>query len=197
MIMNLGYTYHPTYQKNICSVIQNASAQYRRVLAGRVDLRFSEDTCLENDSAVITRFIESLKAKLAADLKRKEKRWGRALSCDLHYAWAREFGPINAKKHYHVLLLLNKDVYYSLGDFDQIEGNLSAMIRQAWCGAIKLPFPDYQQLVHFPQSSGFYIDRNASDFFDSTQTLIDRANYLAKFYTKQYGDGERSFGCSR
>ncbi len=148
-------------------------------------------------SSIITRFIESLKAKVAADLRRKEQAWDRKLSCSLKDVWVREFGHCKGKMHFHVLLLLNKDVYYSLGDFKDASGNLSAMIRQAWCSALGLPYPEFQQLVHFPEGGVMYMDKKSPEFMQQLQIVLDRADYLAKESTKQYGDGQRSFGCSR
>ena len=146
--------------------------------------------------SVITRFINSLKAKIQADLKRKERDWGRSLSCQLRYVWVREFGDVNGKKHYHVLLFLNKDVYHSLGDFRQERGNLSAMIKEAWSSATGLPLPLFRALAHFPKGGQFYLDKNSYDIQGQMDHLIKYASYLAKNKTKRYGDGERSIGSS-
>ncbi|WP_250555908.1 inovirus-type Gp2 protein, partial [Escherichia coli] len=35
-------------------------------------------------------------------------------------------------KHYHVILLLNKDTWCSLGDFSE-PSSLATMIQEAWC----------------------------------------------------------------
>jgi hypothetical protein len=192
------YTYNSAYQSSIATTVTNAMQAHNRVTAIRVDLRMPDDfdgsvlnTC------IMTRFIESLKAKVESDLKRKQQAWQRNLACDLKYAWVREVGPINGKKHFHVLLLVNKDIYHSLGDFNEESGNLSAMIRQAWCSALGLPFLKYQKLVHFPRGGVVYMDKNHHEFMQQQQLVLDKANYLAKEATKHYGDGQRSFGCSR
>lgn len=192
------FTYNLDYQASIAATVDKALQSHSRVTAIRVDLRLSDNfdgSALK--SSIMTRFIESLKAKVAADLKRKEQAWKRNLACDLKYAWVREVGPINGKIHFHALLLLNKDIYHSLGDFDEKSGNLSALIRQAWCSALGLPFPEYQKLVHFPHGGVMYINKNDPEFMRQRKIVLDRADYLAKEATKQYGDGERSFGCSR
>lgn len=61
-------------------------------------------------------FIESLKAKLLVDCQRKNRRWKRNRSNRLRYVWVREVGERNHRKHYHVLLLLNKDFYHGAGN---------------------------------------------------------------------------------
>lgn len=192
------FTYNPNYQSRIATTVDKALQSHNRVTAIRVDLRLPDNfSGIDMSNSIITRFIESLKAKIAADLRHKEQTWGRKCLCSMKGVWVREFGPINGKKHFHVLLLLNKDVYYSLGDFDDESGNLSAMIRQAWCSALGLPFAGYQHLVHFPARGVMYMDKNSPEFMQQLQIVLDRANYLAKEFSKQYGDGQRSFGCSR
>lgn len=196
--MNTPFTYNPTYQARIVATVNSALQQHKRITAVRIDLRIPDGYSHAGHLyALITRFFESLKAKVTADLIRKQKLWGRSLECNLKYVWTREFGPISGKKHFHVLLMLNKDVYGLLGDFNKEAGNLSAMIRQAWCSALGLPFPAYQQQVHFPSKGTVHIDVNHSDFTQQRQLVLAKADYLAKEATKHYGDGERSFGCSR
>ncbi|MCV5491647.1 inovirus Gp2 family protein, partial [Escherichia coli] len=82
-----------------------------------------------------TRFIESLKAKLLVDCQRKNLRWKRNRSNRLRYAWVREVGELNRRKHYHVLLLLNKDFYHGAGNYNS-DDSLYALIQQAWCSAL-------------------------------------------------------------
>lgn len=188
-------THNPEYQAIIFNTIFKALAAHSRTLAIRCDLRFPQmHTSSESDSKAITRFISSLKAKISADLKRKEKAWGRNLSCTLNYVWVREYGAMKGRKHYHVLLFLNKDVYHSLGDYQSTNANLSLMIKSAWLSAIRVDHPDFYSLVHF--GSYFYLDRNKGEINFKIQEVMKCADYLAKNVTKRYGDGERSIGSS-
>src|SRR5690554_5751763 len=187
--------YNPEYQTIIFNTILKALETHPRLMVVRCDLRFPlEATLAETDASVITRVIESLKAKVEADLRRKEKAWRRRLSCALNYVWVREYGDVNGKKHYHVLLFVNKDIYHSLGDYLATSDNLCAMVKQAWCSATRLNHPDFFSLVHFGRI--FYLDRNSSDIRLQVQEVVECANYLAKNVTKRYGDGERSIGSS-
>ncbi|HHH4168823.1 TPA: inovirus Gp2 family protein [Providencia stuartii] len=193
-----SYTYNDHYIQKINHTIRKALLIHNRVTAIRVDLRFpSENIFHFNDSRVITRFFESLKAKINADLKRKNKIWKRNHICPLSYVWVREFGEINNKKHYHVLLLLNKDVYWRLGDFIKTEGTLYALIQQAWCSAIGVNYPAERYLIHIPDNAITWLDNNKPNNESTIFELNQRCRYLAKEHTKYYGDGERSFGCSR
>lgn len=188
-------THNPEYQAIIFNTIFKALEAHSRLFVIRCDLRFPQMlTCSESDSQTITRFISSLKAKIAADIKRKEKSWGRNLTCTLNYVWVREYGDVNGRKHYHVLLFLNKDVYHSLGDYQSTNANLSLMIKSAWLSAIRVDHPDFYSLVHF--GSYFYLDRNKGEINFKIQEVMKCADYLAKNVTKRYGDGERSIGSS-
>lgn len=188
-------THNEHYIQKINHTIRKSLLTCNRITAIRVDLRFpSEDIFYFSDSRVITRFFESLKAKIDADLKRKNKAWKRNHSCPLFYVWVREFGEINNKKHYHVILLLNKDVYWGLGDFIKTEGTLYALIQQAWCSAIGV---NERYLVHIPDNAVTWLDNNNANNESSIFELNQRCRYLAKEHTKYYDDGERSFGCSR
>lgn len=124
------------------SILNSALAQHRAVSLIRVDLRFPEympatimDTDL--DSAVISRFFASLKAKIQAYQRHKRRANKRVRATTLHYFWCREFGKEKGRKHYHVILLLNKDTWCSPGDFT-VPSSLATLIQLAWCSALHL-----------------------------------------------------------
>lgn len=136
------------------SILDSALAQHRAISLIRVDLRFPEympatimDTDL--DSAVISRFFESLKAKIQAYQRKKRRANKRVRATTLHYFWCREFGKEKGRKHYHVILLLNKDTWCSPGDFT-VPSSLATLIKLAWCSALHLEPWQGNGLVHFP-----------------------------------------------
>lgn len=135
------------------SILDSALAQHRAISLIRVDLRFPEympatimDTDL--DSAVISRFFESLKAKIQAYQRKKRRANKRVRATTLHYFWCREFGKEKGRKHYHVILLLNKDTWCSPGDFT-VPSSLATLIKLAWCSALHLEPWQGNGLVHF------------------------------------------------
>lgn len=190
--------YNQGYIKKIYSVIRNSLASHSRITAIRIDLRFPNLSIPHSgDTKIITRFFESLKAKIQADLIRKSKSWERRCTSELHYVWVKETGEMNNKKHYHILLMVNKDIYKGLGNFNQNEVCLGILIQQAWCSAINIPYPESRYLVHFPENPTYWLDANSIEIENQISAVNERCLYLAKHHTKQYGDGERSFGCSR
>lgn len=136
------------------SILNSALVQHRAVSLIRVDLRFPEHMPVtimdpDPDSAVISRFFESLKAKIQAYQRKKRRTNKRVRATTLHYFWCREFGKEKGRKHYHVILLLNKDTWCSPGDFT-VPSSLATLIQLAWCSALHLEPWQGNGLVHFP-----------------------------------------------
>ncbi|HHQ6557102.1 TPA: inovirus Gp2 family protein [Serratia fonticola] len=186
------------YSRQILKTIKCAAECYPRLLALRVDLRLpGQGIPARTDSACISRFFDALNAKLKADAARKKKEGKRVHPCTVRYMWAREFNQDGKKKHYHVALLLNKDAYAFLGDFDKGEGTLAAMIKQAWASALGVAYPEFQSLTFFPRNPCYFLDKKNPRNGERLRELIRRVAYLAKETSKISKDGERNFGTSR
>lgn len=184
------------YQQAFYDVIRNATEEFPRTVTLRVDLRFPRRYQYGDSNKEITRFIESLKAKLLVDCQRKNRRWRRNLNNRLRYVWVREIGERNHRKHYHVLLLLNKDFYHGAGNYNA-DDSLYALIQQAWCSALGLNPVQYSALANMTLNGCYYLNRNSPNYMQQVIELLDRMEYLAKDHTKCYDDGYRSIGMSR
>ncbi|WP_420590807.1 inovirus Gp2 family protein [Bacterioplanoides sp.] len=182
------------YLDQIERTIEKAIQCHPRTMAVRVDLRFPA-CAARTDKSVISRFVDSLKAQIKADLKAKDRAGKRVHPCHLRYIWTREQDS-GARQHYHVLLLLNLDTYRDLGRYDAAGGNLTHRIRSAWASAIGVPLCRLGGAVHIPDNPIYHLNINSSDFGDSFDALYYRTSYFAKQKTKQYGAGVRHFGCS-
>ncbi len=145
----------------------------------RVDLRFP-DVPAATDAAVISRFINALKARIDAYQKRKHREGKRVHPTTLHYVWAREFGECKGKKHYHLMLLVNRDTWCRAGDY-RAPGSLAGMIKQAWCSALGVDVGCHATLVHFPAWPAVWLARNDETGF---QQVLERAQYPAN---QKYG----------
>lgn len=189
-------SHNEQYRQDFMNAILDAVDEFPRTLALRVDLRFSKDYQYEKSNKEITRFIESLKAKLAVDCRKRSDRWNRTLRNRLRYIWVREVGELNRRKHYHVLLLLNKNIYKGLGNFDS-DNSLAALIQQAWCSALSLDWEQHRYLVHFPEKACCYLHGNSANYMQEATDLMRNIDYMVKNYSKPYGDGYRSIGSSR
>lgn len=192
--------------KRIEQTIDKALNEYPRVLAVRVDLHMpvrrvlsdilSEDDYARTDAAAISRFTASLIAKLKHWHLKKEKEGKRVRETSARFVWSREFCKSNNKKHYHVLLLLNRDAFNSLGSFESDNGTLLRLIREAWMSAINLIYPRSRELVEIPPNPCYYLNRKDGKQSEVYRELIFRTSYFAKAETKCFTDGERNFGCS-
>lgn len=188
----MSYTYNPYWQQRIADTFNCALSAYPRVLALRVDLRLP-DTPAATDAAVISRFTDSLKARIETVQQRKRREGKRVWPTTLRFVWAREFGEIKGKKHYHVVLLLNRDTWCGPGDYKDPD-SLAGMIKQAWCSALQVDAQAHSVLARFPASPSCWLTRGEDA---QLQQALLQATYLAKLETKIAGDGERNFGCSR
>ena len=188
----MTYEYNPFWQQRIRETVLHALDVHPRLTALRVDLRLP-DVPAATDAAVISRFINALKARIDAYQKRKRREGKRVHTTRLHYVWAREFGENKGKKHYHLILLVNRDTWCGAGDYRD-PGSLAGMIKQAWCSALGVDAGCYATLANFPSRPVVWLDRGDDV---GLRDALDRAAYLAKEYTKVNGTGERNFGCSR
>lgn len=184
------------YLETLYRVLQQALAAHPRVTGFRFDLHFPQGMDASDDritNEYITRFIESLKAKIRHDRQRAKQRLYLAHDSDVHYVWAREIG-FHGRVHYHVTLLVNGDAYFTLGKLTSDDMNMAHRIEGAWASALGMPVDAIKGLVHFPDNPVYRFDRNSpleiADFFF-------RASYLCKALTKLFGNGQHGFGASR
>ncbi|MBL1376458.1 inovirus Gp2 family protein [Zobellella iuensis] len=193
----------------VVAVIDRALADHPRTIAIRFDLRFPWDLLdslysdspsqhFRADREVITRFFKSLKSKISHSLSRRKREGKRVHPTNVRYIWCREIND-SVHCHYHVLILLNKDTFQSPGNYRLIDSGLSGMVYSAWASAIELCIEDAFRLVHFPENSNYTINKNADRhlFEEDYNSLVNRALYLAKAFSKYTADGGRSFGTSQ
>ncbi len=176
----MTYKYNPFWQQRIRETVRHALDVHPRLTALRVDLRLP-DVPAATDAAVISRFINALKARIDAYQKRKHREGKRVHPTTLHYVWAREFGECKGKKHYHLMLLVNRDTWCRAGDY-RAPGSLAGMIKQAWCSALGVDVGCHATLVHFPAWPAVWLARNDDTGF---QQVLERADYLAKEHTPE------------
>ncbi|WP_019613663.1 inovirus Gp2 family protein [Psychromonas ossibalaenae] len=190
------------YLQSIESVLDKALTEHPRTLVVRFDLHLPSvvdcpDYPREFDTTVITRFIESFKAQVNADLIKKRREGNRVHSCTVRYAWCKETANA-AQHHYHVALLLNKDTYYGFGDYRAVNNNLAGKIYRAWASALMFSPEDILTLIHFPKDTPCYhLNVNSSEYNTECNKVFRRLSYLAKAETKEYGNRSNNFGCSR
>lgn len=184
------------YLTSLHKVIYQALNAYRRICAIRFDLHFPVNMYAGPDAInneVMSRFIESMKAKIRHDRSRAKLRNPYAHDTEVRYIWTREQGH-DGRVHFHVALLLNREAYFGLGHFNSDSPNMYHRIKQAWASAIRVPLEHYRGIVHFPDNAVYHFSRDTPA---DTGAFFHRASYLCKVNTKSFGDGHHGFGASR
>ncbi|MEI4955740.1 inovirus Gp2 family protein [Aeromonas caviae] len=191
--------------KTSVEVIASFLNKHPRVFAVRVDLRFPHIPVMDDpdmptgfppeveEEKVITRFFTSLKSQIQA-LRHRKGQTGKPFF--LGYIWVKE-QVTSQYPHYHVVLLFNRDDYGYLGDYSNFDAdNMATRIRKAWCRALRLAYPDYASLVHFPPDAEYRFDhRDAVLHNEMFYKFLERISYLFKLRSKVRG--ERNFGHSQ
>jgi len=187
------------YLLDLKHTIDLALAEYPRVLAYRVDLRLPQGVELPDfayTNQVISRFFESFTKRIQYHQERVAER-GYSRGCKVRYVWSREIGQ-GGRQHYHLMILLNRDAYYTIGRLGSERVNMISRIEESWAGALGLPVDLMTGLVHIPKNAEYLIDRvKRQGKGDELADLFYRASYLCKKATKHYGDRQRSFETSR
>ncbi|MGQ3053082.1 MAG: inovirus Gp2 family protein [Roseateles sp.] len=182
--------------ESLYSVTACALAQYPRVFAFRFDLHLPTwmDGAPEGFvNTALSRFFESLKAKIRHDRARAAKKNGYAHDTVVRYFWVREVGDWG-RVHYHCTILLNADAYNWLGNFQSAGQNMATRTFGAWASALGIPVDQAKELVHFPENPSFLLRRGDPG---SIAEFFHRASYTCKAATKQSGCGHHGYGSSR
>lgn len=200
--------FNTRYLDRTIDTINCACDEYNRIYALRIDLCLPqaplERDCLSRDEIIsysrnrdklMSRFIDSLKAKIESRDLQNSIRGKRIYRTSVRYIWCRE-RDTSINDHYHLALLFNKDRFYTLGDYNKRD-SLSGLIIEAWASALGMEFEFAKGLVHFPKNSGYYLMEGKPEFNKQYDDLFYRLSYLAKNKTKHYGEGNRNFGCSQ
>lgn len=183
------------YLARLKLTIERSLAQYSRVLAFRIDLRLPATTQLPDyayTNEVISLFLESFKAKIKHNREIARRTNQYAHDSNVRYVWAREQGQ-GGRPHYHLVILLNQDAFYTVGKLDSDRVNMFHRLQEAWASALRLQVHEVSGLVEVPMNATYRLRRDAETY----QELFKRASYLCKTATKAFGDGCHGFDTSR
>ncbi len=189
------------YMERINEVFGKAIAEHPRTAVFRFDLSLSkiflvDDRYYSSNKSLISRFINSIKAKINAHYHRKFAFCKTVRSTGVRYVWAKE-RKTSELDHYHVALFLNTDVYNYISPEWKGGNGLTAMLVEAWASALGVELRKAYPLVYISKNKSVHrVDKNSHEFDQQLMEAIKRVSYLAKAHTKNYGDRSNSFGCS-
>jgi len=184
------------YLGRLDETIKRSLEQHARVFAFRVDLRLPAHGQLPAcawTNQVIDRFLESFKAKIKHNRQMALIQNPKAHASQVRYVWARELGQ-HGWPHYHLVILLNRDAFNSIGNFKSTSDNIFHRLEAAWASALSRSVETICGAVHIPEEPIYCLDRGESEGQDE---LFKRASYLCKAATKFFHDGHHGFGYSR
>ncbi len=195
-LMEGGYRMIDEYLAALKAVMENAVAQYGRVFAFRFDLHVPDCVDARSDefsNSVVSRFVESFKAKVRHNRARASKAGSFVHDTKVRYFWVREVGYFG-KVHYHFVVLLNGHAFNWLGRYQTSTGNTANRVFEAWASALGVIVECATTLVHFPENPSYMLLR---DDQESVAAFFRRASYLCKVATKHHGFGHHGYGASR
>ena len=182
------------YLAKIKRFVDASSEASTRCVALRFDLRFPK-TYTGDEQKCISKFIDSLRAKLSAFEARKRKLNQRIYPNRLGYLWVRENAG-EAHDHFHFVITLNNDAFMSFGNLNSSRTNMASRIHEAWISSLSLAdTKDGSGLVHYCKNGVYKLDRNAKTFQEDYGRLFFRLSYLAKKKTKV--EQRRTIGSSQ
>ncbi|WP_430318233.1 inovirus Gp2 family protein [Pseudomonas nitroreducens] len=191
----------PIYLQRIHSLLMNCLALHPRWSVFRFDLKVPQGQAFL--PGAITDFMESLKSQLECAQIARFAAGKRDCDPMFHYVWVREWESADYP-HYHVALLLNRDAYFTLGDYSKLhsddctyEAMLAGRICKAWGVALGLDWRTAVRGVHFPERPVSPLQIRNMEFQRQLIAVFYRLSYFAKRRTKVYGDGQRNFGMSQ
>lgn len=186
------------YLEALYGVMYKALGANRNVFAFRCDPRMPQHVDADNadfSNEIVSRFIASLKAKIRHNRESAASTGRQVHDTEVRYFWVREIGK-TGRVHYHCVFFLNADAFRWLGDYDyeSNRSNTRKRVMEAWASALGMPVEATLGLVHFPDDSTYLLRRDEPY---SWRDFFERASYLCKAETKQYGHGHHGYGFSR
>lgn len=172
-----------------------------RLLMFRADLRFPASMkygAMHKDNKVLTRFLKYFNVEI--------ERASKAYKPFFRYVWAREHDA-SEKPHYHLLVMLNYNVFGCLGimepnEYDvYLRDNLFHRMMRCWYRALGLLMTEPNgNLIHIgedPKTGKLWVAEVKRTNWDSINQAVYSASYLCKHYTKRFAEGIRLFNTSQ
>lgn len=202
--LNKKREYYEPYLIKSKELLDYVTSEHNRVLSFSLILRFPQDFKQDRDVSYISNFIRVFQRKVALTLEERKKRKARVHHIKkgnkVFNIWCRERDSSN-NDHYHMFILLSYENFRTLGHYStslEPKKSLAILLQEAWSDALGISYCDMKGLVQFPPKNNYFrVVQNRPDTKSNYDDLLFRMCYLAKRETKNFGEGIRSFGCSR
>ena len=177
-------------------VLIKAMRSHKRLTVMRFELKFPVGYLGEVD--VASKFFDSFRLKIKNDLKNKTESKGFKVHSEIAYVWVKELS-LSGGWHYHVALILNKDIYNTFGLITSANSNMYNRILASWASAIGYSLAGASGLVDLSPNGVYHLNQNSDSFNVEINKVMFRLSYFAKEITKPYGPGnnQRFYGTSK
>ncbi|MGI2831424.1 YagK/YfjJ domain-containing protein [Vibrio alginolyticus] len=202
--LNKKREYYEPYLIKSKELLDYVTGEHNRVLSFSLILRFPERFKQDRDVSYISRFIRIFQRKVDVTLEERRK-----IKVRVHHIktgnkvfniWCRERDSSN-NDHYHMFILVSYENFRTLGHYStslEPKKSLAILVQEAWSDALGISYSDMKGFVQFPPKNNYFrVVQNRPDTKSNYDNLLSRIYYLAKRETKNFGEGIRSFGCSR
>ncbi|WP_224797419.1 YagK/YfjJ domain-containing protein [Idiomarina abyssalis] len=180
------------------STLKKALDDHPRTLAVRFDLKVPVAGMPVSAKSPIERFIGSVQERINTKIKQKQregKRWHR---CNVRYVQKVEQAPDAVYEHYHVVLLVNNDMFMRVGHLGPDDNSqLAVIIREAWHNIVGVDENTTEVLVHGSTPANRRIKGPFSSMNPELRRAITHFSYLCKEETTLYRRGRPAFTTSR
>ncbi|XNJ75177.1 inovirus-type Gp2 protein [Vibrio cyclitrophicus] len=202
--LNKKREYYEPYLIRSKELLDYVTSEHNRVLSFSLILRFPQDFKQDRGVSYISKFIRIFQRKVDSTLEERKKRKARVYHMKkgnkVFNIWCRERNSSN-NDHYHMFILLSYENFRTLGHYStslEPKKSLAILVQEAWSDTLGISYCDMKGLVQFPSKNNhFRVVQNRPDTKSNYDNLLSRIYYLAKRETKNFGEGIRSFGCSR
>ncbi|TKF21454.1 YagK/YfjJ domain-containing protein [Vibrio kanaloae] len=202
--LNKKREYYEPYLTKSKELLDYVTGEHNRVLSFSLIFRFPEGFKQDRDVSYISRFIRIFQRKVDVTLEERRKRKVRVhhikTGNKVFNIWCRERDSSN-NDHYHMFILVSYENFRTLGHYStslEPKKSLAILVQEAWSDALGISYSDMKGFVQFPPKNNYFrVVQNRPDTKSNYDNLLSRIYYLAKRETKNFGEGIRSFGCSR
>lgn len=185
--------YIQEFLERLYIVMLRSLENHRRILAVKFDLHLPANANPYMQRNPITDFIDRVKAGIASYQNSLKRQGKRVYPTEVEYvAKIEQVG--SDREHYHVVIFVNKDTFYKVGNLSCVDPTqLGQIIRQAWLKTHGLPIYSPAALFHTtnPVFRVLYGPLNAND--ETHKEAFLHYSYLCKEQSTKYQGKRQSF----
>ncbi|MEL7798102.1 MULTISPECIES: YagK/YfjJ domain-containing protein [Idiomarina] len=186
--------YIEQYLDKLYEVFQRSFYNHPRTLVVCFDLHlpfYSQHSLVRNP---ITEFIENIKRGIKSYQLKQQREKKRIHHTQIEYVAKVEQTIESPLEHYHVVLFLNKDTFYNVGNLSHEDRTqLGRIIRHAWLKVHGISTDSTAALLHASNPVSYSLEGPLTCLNKQHEVVFKRISYLCKEATTKYQGRHQSF----